>query len=351
VADPLPSRPARIYRVLDVRIRTAGGRLTAAWIAPGETHGGIGNRQQASSSAGHLPIDLKPVWMRSPMKATEGGRPATDIDLIIVHRTGGPRIGPAINTFLSAGSASNAHYLIDHDGHVIKSAEDLRRANQAGTSRWRGRIGLNGLSIGIEIVNERGAFSAAQYASLIRLLEELRRTYPTIVAHRVVGHSDVATTRGQPSLLSGRRAEDPGAEFDWEALERRGFGMMPVTTSLGTYYAGIFSGALGAIPIALHRGDRDPSPGHVAILGGVRRPGFSGTPIRELHEDLEHIGYSVRAPGGTSGAYGLHCERAVDRFQRHFFAGNRKQFRAGRLGRVDALTANWIKTVRAGIPP
>jgi N-acetyl-anhydromuramyl-L-alanine amidase AmpD len=351
VADPLPTRPSRIYRVLDVRIRTAGGQLTAAWIAPGETHGGIGNRVQAASSRGHLPIDWKPVWMRSPMKQSEQARVGSDIDLIVVHRTGGSRIGPPINTFLNGHNDKNAHYVVDRDGHVIKTAEDLRRANQAGTSRWRGRTGLNASSIGIEMVNETGPFPSAQYASLTRLVEELRGAYPTIPAHRILGHSDIATTKGQPSLLSGRRAEDPGLEFDWQLLERRGLGMVPLATSLGSYYAGIFSGAIGASPITLRRGDRDPSPGHVAIIGGVSRPDFSGTPIRELHEDLEHIGYSVRPSGGASGAYGLHCERAVDRFQRHFFAGSRKQFRAGRLGRVDALTANWIKTVRAGIPP
>jgi N-acetyl-anhydromuramyl-L-alanine amidase AmpD len=88
----------------------------------------------------------------------------------------------------------------------------------------------------------------------------------------------------------------------------------------------------------------------VAIVGGVNRPSLTGTPVRELQEDLEHIGYSVRPASGTMGTFDLHTERAVDRFQRHFFAGTRKIFRAGRIGRVDALTANWIKTVRAAIP-
>jgi N-acetyl-anhydromuramyl-L-alanine amidase AmpD len=350
VADQLPARPPRIYRILDVRIRTVGGLLRAAWIAPGDTHGGIGNRTQSVFSQDHLPIDWKPVWMRSPMKHTEAMRAANAIDLVIVHGTGGPRIGPAINTFLNQNSVTNAHYVIDHDGHVVKTAEDLRRANQAGTSSWRGRIGLNGSSIGIEIVNDSGPFPAAQYTSLLLLLQQLRASYPTIPRHRIVGHSDIATTSGQPSLLSDRRAEDPGGEFDWATLERHALGMAPISTDLGNYYTGIFSGALGNAPIALRRGDRDFAPNSVAIIGGVRRPGFTGTPVRELQEDLEHIGYSVRPAGGAMGTFNLHTERAVDRFQRHFFAGTRKMFRVGRMGRVDALTANWIKAVHADIP-
>jgi N-acetyl-anhydromuramyl-L-alanine amidase AmpD len=351
VADPLATRPPRIYRVLDVRLRIDKGRIVTAWIAPGKTHGGIGNRAQATFSRTHLPIDWKPVWMQSPMKPTEAMRPANDIDLIVVHHTSGPQIGPAINTFMNAHVIQNAHYVIDRDGHVVKIAEDLRRANQAGISRWHGRTSLSGSSIGIENVHRSGAFTAEQYASLLDLLVQLRAAYPTIPARRIVGHSDVATSSADPVVLSDRRADDPGAEFEWPTLEAAGLGMVPVPTAPpGVAYAGIFSGALGAARVALRRGDCDPAPQRAAVIGGVRRPGFAGTPVRELQEDLKHIGYSLKMSPAVLGTFDFSCEQAVDRFQRHFFAGARKGLRAGRMKRVDAVTADWIKRVRRAIP-
>jgi N-acetyl-anhydromuramyl-L-alanine amidase AmpD len=268
----------------------------------------------------------------------------------VVHRTGGSRIGPAINTFLNPAEIGNAHYLIDRNGHIIKMAKDSRAANQAGRSRWGGAIGLNSSSIGIEIVNGGGTFLNAQYLALIGLVQRLRTAYPTIAVHRIVGHSDIATTSAtQPNLLSNRRAEDPGIEFDWERLENVGLGMRPVNVNLGNYYAGIFSGATTPA-IVLRRNDRDAAGALAARLGGVDRPGLVGMPVRELQEDLEHIGYSARPVGGGFGTFDLHTERALDRFQRHFFSGTRKGQRAGRMGRLDALTANWIKSVRASVP-
>lgn len=351
VADGLATRPDRIYQQLDVQVRSAGARLASASIAAADVHGGIGNRTQGAFSALLLPVDWKPVWMRSPMKVGERARTAASITLLVVHRTGGRLIGPAINTFVNAQTAANAHYLMDHDGHVIKTAEDLRRANHAGISKWAGRLGVSTPSIGIEIVNGGGAFSAAQMTRLVSLLTALRTAYPSIPAHAVIGHSDMATTDGTPTLLSNRRSEDPGIEFDWATLEAAGLGMVPQPIAgIRSVISSIFTGALGPAPAVLRNGDRDPTPTAPAILGGVARPGFTGTPVRAIQEDLEHIGYSTRRAGGALGVFDLHTERAVDRFQRHFFAGRRRGLRAGRLGRVDILTAAWLKAVRAGVP-
>lgn len=351
IADGLTTRPDRIYQQLDIRVRSASARLTSASIAAGDVHGGIGNRTQGSFSALHLPVDWKPSWMRSPMKVGERARVAASISILVVHRTGGRLIGPAINTFVNAQTAANAHYLIDHDGHVVKTAEDLRRANHAGVSNWAGRTGVSGPSIGIEIVNGGGAFSAAQMTRLVSLLIALRTAYPSIPSHAIVGHSDIATTQGTPTLLSNRRSEDPGSEFDWATLEASRLGMVPqAVAGIRSVISNVFTGGLGPAPAVLRQGDRDPTPTAPAILGGVARPGFTGTPVRAIQEDLERIGYSTRRAGGVLGVFDLHTERAVDKFQRHFFAGRRKALRVGRLGRVDILTAAWLKAVRAGVP-
>ena len=68
-------------------------------------------------------------------------------------------------------------------------------------------------------------------------------------------------------------------------------------------------------------------------------------------EDLEHIGYTLRPPTGALGRYTLATRRAVDRFQRHFFAGSRSSIRSGvTLGVADANTRAWIRAVRVNIP-
>ncbi len=350
VADGLAARPSRIYRQLDVRIRTVAGAIDSAWVAAGDTHGGIGNRRTAAAGPRDVPVDWKPVWMQSPMKVGERMRSSAAIDSIVVHHTGGPLVGPAINTFVNAQTVANAHYLIDRDGHVIKTAEDLRRANQAGWSRWAGRLGVSTFSIGIEIVHRDGAYPAAQMQSLLTLLTALRAAHPTIAAHRIIGHSDIATSESAKTLLSDRRSEDPGKEFDWRTLEAAGLGMIPrPLAALSSMVSAFFRASLPG-PAVLRRGDRDPTATSPARLGGVPRPGFTGTPIRDIQQDLEHIGYSVRPVGGAFGVFDLHTTKAVDRFQRHFFAGTRQSLRAGRLGRVDFVTAVWLKAVRAGIP-
>jgi len=280
LADSLAAPPSRIYRPLNVWVAIVDGHITAAMVALFSPHGGIGNRQRATWDATHLPIDWKPTWMRSPMKSTEAARSTTTIDLVVVHRPDRSDIGPAINTFLSASEVGNAHYLIDHNGHIIKMAEDGRKANHTGFSRWRGNSNLNAISIGIEVMHAPEGFSPTAMAALAALIERLRAAHPTIHAHRVVGHSDIATSKAHPTLLSDRRLEDPGHQFDWALLERRGLGMVPGPVAAATTaYAGIF--AAGQPAVILRNGDHDPARATPATLGGTARPGFVGNPIGE----------------------------------------------------------------------
>jgi N-acetyl-anhydromuramyl-L-alanine amidase AmpD len=347
VADSLTTPPARIYRPLNIWVFTRGGQISLAMVALFSAHGGIGNRNRANFDVTHLPIDWKPVWMRSPMKATERRRSTADIDLIVVHRPDRADIGPAINTFLSATDVGNAHYLIDHNGHVIKFAEDRRKANQTGFSRWRNNTSLNELSIGIEVMHGQNGFTPMAMAALTALIERLRRAYPSIPVHRIVGHSDIATSKANRTLLSNRRLEDPGHHFDWVTLERRGLGMVPGPIAVGNAYGSIFSAGQPAVD--LRNGDRDPHGTTPARLGGIPRPGLNATPIADLQADLEHIGYSVRPAAGALGQYDAHTVAAVDRFQRHFFSGTRESV-CPTLGHVDGTTAGWIRAVRSSIP-
>jgi N-acetylmuramoyl-L-alanine amidase len=151
--------------------------------------------------------------MRSP---NNGSRGSIQITMIIVHHTGGPTIGPAINTFLSTAEQTSAHYVINTDGQIIKMVQDSRRASQAGESHWAGVSGINSVSIGIEIVHATGVYPQAQYTALLDLIARLRRTFPTIVAWNIIGHSDIATTNG----VLGRKSSDPGLQFEWRRLNR-----------------------------------------------------------------------------------------------------------------------------------
>ena len=350
VADPLATPPSRIYRPLDVWVTSSGGRFTGAMVAWFGSHGGIGNRDHDRVDGTHLPVDWKPVWMKSPMKTGESPRATNAIDLVVVHTTGGLVIGPAINTFLGTADVQNAHYLIDHDGHVIKFAEDGRRANQTGYSRWKNSTSLNSRSIGIEVMQRSDGFTPLAMQALTALIDRVRAAYPSIPAHRIVGHCDIATSKGNRTLLSNRRLNDPGARFDWTTLERRGLGMrVPGVVAVGTAYGGIFNVAPGQPAMVLRSGDHDPQGTTPARLGGVNRPGLTATPIADIQRDLEHIGYSVRPVGGALGRYDAHTVAAVDRFQRHFFSGTRAGMRPT-SGRIDATTAAHINAIRPGVP-
>jgi AmpD protein len=105
-----------------------------------------------------------------------------------------------------AGLRVSAHFLIYRGGELVQFVPLEARAWHAGASRWRGRERCNDFSVGIELEGvDDGAFEAAQYACLQRLLRELQRVLPL---RELAAHSDVAP---------GRKS-DPGTGFDWTRL-------------------------------------------------------------------------------------------------------------------------------------
>jgi AmpD protein len=152
-------------------------------------------------------------------------RPAgTEISLVVLHSISLPRGlygkvsgGSAIERLFTnrlepaehpsfadlAGLRVSAHFLIYRDGELVQFVPLQRRAWHAGASRWRGRERCNDFSVGVELEGvDDGRFAAAQYASLVVLLGELRAVLPL---REVAAHSDVAP---------GRKS-DPGTQFDW----------------------------------------------------------------------------------------------------------------------------------------
>lgn len=52
--------------------------------------------------------------------------------------------------FLLDSFVEGIHYVVDYDGLVIKVADELFRANHAGTSVWEQKVGAKHVSVGIE---------------------------------------------------------------------------------------------------------------------------------------------------------------------------------------------------------
>lgn len=174
----------------------------------------------------------------------------------------------------------SAHYLIDEDGTVYRLVDEARRAWHAGVSEWAGERDINGISIGIEMVNPGHAypgyaggyrqFPEPQMAALIALARDIlaRRAIPL---QRVLGHSDVAPAR----------KTDPGELFDWERLAMAGIGLMPRRR--------------------VSRRKR-------------LAPGDDGRLVRDLQKRLRRFGYGI----AVSGAYDQATESVVSAFQRHY---------------------------------
>lgn len=86
------------------------------------------------------------------LRALEVGG-SIDPSLVIIHYSANQSAKGTVSWFQSPLSKVSAHLVIDLDGGITQMVPFNRRAAHAGASRWRGKEGCNGFSIGIEIVN------------------------------------------------------------------------------------------------------------------------------------------------------------------------------------------------------
>ncbi len=106
-----------------------------------------------------------------------------------------------------SGIEVSAHFLIRRNGEIVQFVPLHQRAWHAGQSYCEGRTRANDFSIGIELEGTDDLpFEGAQYESLARLTDVIRRYYPAITREHIYGHGDIAP---------GRKT-DPGPMFDWE---------------------------------------------------------------------------------------------------------------------------------------
>lgn len=161
------------------------------------------------------------------------------VDMLVLHYTGMKRADEALARLCDPAAKVSAHYTIDRDGSVYAHVPEERRAWHAGASHWAGRSGVNGCSIGIELVNpghEFGyvPFTDDQITSLIELAQGILSRH-AIPARRVLGHSDVAPAR----------KTDPGELFPWKHLAERGIGLWPAAQGAKAPEQNDFAAALG----------------------------------------------------------------------------------------------------------
>ncbi|MEN3931308.1 N-acetylmuramoyl-L-alanine amidase [Microvirga sp. W0021] len=197
-------------------------------------------------------------------------------DLIILHYTGMPDAGEALQRLCNPVAEVSCHYFIFEDGRTLQLVPEARRAWHAGVSSWAGQKDINSRSIGIEIANpghEGGLppFPEAQIKAVIALCRDIAQRWQ-IKPQDILGHSDIAP---------GRKV-DPGELFPWEQLHREGIGhwVPPVSMTTGPIYK------------------RDDQ----------------GAPIEALQAMFAMYGYGIM----INGVYDQQMEDVVAAFQRHF---------------------------------
>lgn len=182
------------------------------------------------------------------------------VSMVVLHYTGMPSAGEALERMCDPAARVSAHYLIDEDGAVTAMVSEERRAWHAGRSYWRGITDVNSASIGIELVNpghEWGyrEFPPAQMEALLPLLADIVDRHD-IPRANVVGHSDVAPARKL----------DPGELFDWPRLARLRLALAVPKPKIWLVYDNS-----GAFYLALERFGYDISDGPAAVRAFQRR--------------------------------------------------------------------------------
>lgn len=208
---------------------------------------------------------------------------------------------------------------------------------------------ISRFSIGIEHVDGNRDYPDAQIRASLDLVKRLVNHFG-IHPQLVVGHADIRCLEGaNPRLHGSARPWDPSYEFPWPRYEADGSALAPDFET--DEFPGMYGGVFEKYPdILLKPGDEDAS----RRFGGKTRSDVTGTPVRELQQDLATVGYALglgrtRTPDGE---YSEHLQVAVTRLQTRFFSGARarddydgKVGHTTPTGRFDRRTAVLLKQV------
>ena len=174
-----------------------------------------------------------PSLIQSPSPNFDSRHAGQPVEILVMHYTGMITAAAALERLCDPQAKVSAHYLIDEDGQCYQLVDEAYRAWHAGAGAWRHWEDVNGVSIGIEIVNpghEHGyrPFPLVQMQAVAGLANSILQRHPVLPCN-VIAHSDLAP----------QRKEDPGELFDWAWLAGQGIGLwagipaiMPITTEL-----------------------------------------------------------------------------------------------------------------------
>lgn len=124
----------------------------------------------------------------------------------IIHYTASSNAEGAISWMQSPQSKVAAHLHIDRLGNVVQLLPLNICGYHAGKSEWKGIVGLNSHSIGIELQNTgTQEYTPIQLQQNIDVCKALNETYQI---KEILGHSDI----------SPGRKTDPGAQFPMAKL-------------------------------------------------------------------------------------------------------------------------------------
>lgn len=175
-------------------------------------------------------VDPVSGWLKGARRVPSPNcdeRPAgTEISLLVIHgislppnEFGGEEIDRLFTNQLNPAAHPyfrdiyqlrvSSHLLIRRDGEVVQYVPFTKRAWHAGESCYHERTCCNDFSIGIELEGSDDIpYEPRQYEVLQALIELLRKSYPAISPHAIVGHCHIAP---------GRKT-DPGPAFEWARL-------------------------------------------------------------------------------------------------------------------------------------
>lgn len=181
----------------------------------------------------------KPVWSKNHSGNFEASLP----DTVIVHYTAGP-YKPSLNTLTNPKVKASAHVIVDRDGSITQLVPFDKIAWHAGSSSYKGRIGFNKYSLGIEIVNSgpltksgnlyRAWFGAAYNPTDV--IEAIHRNESTAkywhiyteeqiqtvteLCRLFIDQYDVKHILGHEEIAPGRKM-DPGPAFPLDRLRNQ----------------------------------------------------------------------------------------------------------------------------------
>src|SRR3712207_6603710 len=103
----------------------------------------------------------------------DGQRPS----MLILHYTGMPDEGEALQWLCNPVSQVSAHYFVFGDGRVLQLVPEARRAWHAGLSSWDGDTDINSCSIGIDRKSTRLNSSHANISYAVFCLKKKTRLH------------------------------------------------------------------------------------------------------------------------------------------------------------------------------